>query len=555
MALKIAKPFYLLLGLFFLLNLLQSSFTQLLYDEAYYWYYAQNLAWGYFDHPPMIALMIKVGITFFKTELGVRLVSIILLSLTSIILWQLVDAQNKQKNIGLFFLLLFSLPLLNAYSFLSLPDTPLLFFSTLFLWWYKKFLHHESYALAVALGFTLAAMMYSKYHAALIILFTIGSNPRILTNKKAWLAVGISLILYVPHLIWLYNNEWVSLIFHIFERPNQPYSFNKFTLAYLLNTLIIFGLVFPWVYWALASFKVTDKFKRALVFIIYGFLVFFFISSFNRRTQAQWLITICVPLFIITFNHLCSKPKAKKAFFVVGIVSTVLVLYLRAWLIYQPLLPKVFETHYNKDFANRLSIKVQGLPVVFENKYARAAMYTFYTGQPSYSMNNFHYRKNQYSIDSAETYIQNKKVAYVSKYYPAKNFTIPYRDGSLFKVSIFDNFKSYRKLNCLIEQEILPNTQQLQLQLINPYTFNVPTATLDFKLAYLNKYKQLKEQSNLTVTNKLPPYIESKDTIVVNLLVDNPLFKNHHYIRVGIKENETFPGINSQSYPISANHN
>ena len=44
----------------FLLNLLQAGLTGLLDDEAYYWVYAQYPAWGYFDHPPMIAFWIRL---------------------------------------------------------------------------------------------------------------------------------------------------------------------------------------------------------------------------------------------------------------------------------------------------------------------------------------------------------------------------------------------------------------------------------------------------------------------------------------------------------------
>ena len=49
--------FLLFLGLFFVINLLQSTYTGLLEDEAYYWVWSENLAWGYFDHPPMVAFL------------------------------------------------------------------------------------------------------------------------------------------------------------------------------------------------------------------------------------------------------------------------------------------------------------------------------------------------------------------------------------------------------------------------------------------------------------------------------------------------------------------
>jgi hypothetical protein len=30
-------------------------------DEAYYWVWSQHLAWGFFDHPPAIAAIIRMG--------------------------------------------------------------------------------------------------------------------------------------------------------------------------------------------------------------------------------------------------------------------------------------------------------------------------------------------------------------------------------------------------------------------------------------------------------------------------------------------------------------
>ena len=54
-------------------GLLQSIFTELQDDEAYYWVFSRYLDWGYFDHPPMIALLIRLGTSLFGGELGVRL--------------------------------------------------------------------------------------------------------------------------------------------------------------------------------------------------------------------------------------------------------------------------------------------------------------------------------------------------------------------------------------------------------------------------------------------------------------------------------------------------
>ena len=42
--------------IWFIVNLLQGIFTEIQEDEAYYALYGEHLAWGYFDHPPMVGL-------------------------------------------------------------------------------------------------------------------------------------------------------------------------------------------------------------------------------------------------------------------------------------------------------------------------------------------------------------------------------------------------------------------------------------------------------------------------------------------------------------------
>ena len=121
------KVFLYLLGALFLLNLIQSVFTQLIFDEAYYWYYAQNLDWGYFDHPPMVALLIWLGSLVSDGELGVRLMSNVLQIGTLCLLWLMVDSPKKKDFVPHFFLLGFAMPLFNVYGFFALPDTALLF--------------------------------------------------------------------------------------------------------------------------------------------------------------------------------------------------------------------------------------------------------------------------------------------------------------------------------------------------------------------------------------------------------------------------------------------
>ena len=49
-----------------------------MFDEAYYWMWSKHLALSYYDHPPLIAVIIHLGTMIAgDTEFGVRLVSIL----------------------------------------------------------------------------------------------------------------------------------------------------------------------------------------------------------------------------------------------------------------------------------------------------------------------------------------------------------------------------------------------------------------------------------------------------------------------------------------------
>ena len=96
------RPFvFLIIGLLIwaLINGVQAYFTELDPDEAYYWMYSRHLDWGYFDHPPMVALMIHLGYRLFANELGVRLMTILMHAGTLFLIWQLAGKPKEKKEL------------------------------------------------------------------------------------------------------------------------------------------------------------------------------------------------------------------------------------------------------------------------------------------------------------------------------------------------------------------------------------------------------------------------------------------------------------------------
>ena len=550
MKFKQPRIFYFLAGILFLLNLVQANFTELIYDESYYWYYAQDLAWGYFDHPPMVALLIFVSDLFFNQELGVRFMSCILSIGTLFFVWDSIDESRKNEYLPHFFLLYFSITLLNAYGFFTLPDTPLLFFLAFFLWTYKKFLVQPGIQYAVILGIAMACLMYSKYHAALIIFFVILSNLSLLRNKYAWLALVTSLIIYMPHLIWLYDNEFVSIAYHIYERPNRAYEFGDFTLGFFVNLVVLFGLTFPWIYRSLIKAPNRDLFDKSLKYIVYGFIIFFFISSFTRRIQTQWLIAISIPLLIVTFKYMMEDGVTRKWIFRMAIINGILLLYLRLGLAFAPIFPIQYESHGNKAWVKDLTDQIGDTAVVFENSYRRASMFQFYSGNDAYSLNNIWYRQNQYAIDQSEEKVQNRDVLYVSKF--LKNGDLYFtnsNDRKMYGNFIWD-FKSYRKLQCLmdpIEGTDLP--KEWSFKLYNPYDQDVPIEQLSFAIGFLNEYKQLLEKTPLEVSQSegRTDILMAGDNVEFKFDLELPEDINPTFIKISVSDHGLPYGLNGNN--------
>lgn len=552
---EIPKRFFYFLTALFVLNLVQSYFTELIYDEAYYWYYSQQMAWGYFDHPPMVALLIKISSLFFKGELGVRFMSCVLSIGNVLVLWLLVDHPKKNSFIPHFFVLVFSMTLLNAYGFLTLPDTPLLFFTSCFLLAYKKFIEKPSLWLSVLMGILMACLMYSKYHAVLVIVFVLLSNLKLLANRYAWYAVIIALACYVPHFYWLYQHDFVSINYHISERPNGAYSFEKYTLGFFVNLIAIFGLTFPMVYYALYKTTARNLFTKSLIYLTYGVILFFFISSFNRRVQTQWIIIICIPLAVLVFEYMLHNKAVMKWMYRLGLINLAIIVYLRIGLVYQPLLFSIFyETHGNKEWVAEVKAEAGDIPVVFENSYRNAPMYAFYSGGTAFSLNNAWYRKNQYSIDQSEEKVRNKKILYITRNDKEEPFKFTKMSGNAFTGRYIEPFISYRKLVCILAAEdvypSLPET--LKLKVYNPYPFDIPINELAFGIAYLDRYKKVvalkKVQAHTVQNNKT--LLAAMDTTHFDLTAPDIKSIEASYMRVVISENNLYFGLNGKPIGI-----
>ena len=113
-------------AILFVLRLAAASQIHLTEDEAYYRLWSMTPAFGYFDHPPMIAWWIAAGrAALGDTPLGVRAFSICAAAATSFLVYDLARLAGAEtataERAGLWFNAML-LPL--AGGLLAVPDSP-----------------------------------------------------------------------------------------------------------------------------------------------------------------------------------------------------------------------------------------------------------------------------------------------------------------------------------------------------------------------------------------------------------------------------------------------
>lgn len=535
------------------MNILQAAATELLDDEAYYWVYSVFPDWGYFDHPPMIALFIKAGATLLPGELGVRALIVLINILTLYTIQKLVERTNDL----LFYGIVLSVAIAQVGGIIAAPDLPVLFFTALFFLIYKRFTETASVLNTVLLGVTSALMLYSKYHGVLIIFFTLISNIKLFRQYQVWIAALITLVLFSPHLYWQYANDFPSVQYHLFERNASSYHF-KYTIEYLGGQILLAGPIIGWfLLYTSFRYRPTSDSERALKYTLVGFYAFFLLSTLKGRVEANWTMQVIIPLLVLSHQYLFGRPAMQKWVYNTVPITLVLVLALRVYIVMDVdgvSWLKGDEFHQNKVWAAQLKVQSKGLPLVAINSYQKASKYWFYADVPAYSHNTPEYRRNNYNFWPISDSLMGKKVFVVGEYdsvFLNEKITAVDFEGNGGR--IVDSFYAFPKVQFRSVKDLVISAESVELttRMITPlhyfkYYDHSPYDSAKIQLAVLNQ-KDEAEYYDCAIPLQ---QIRSRDTIL-RLRFPVRLPAGEHKARIGISTNlPEYPSLNSASFKL-----
>jgi len=289
-------------------------------DEAQYWFWSREPAFGYFSKPPMIAWVI--GLTtgvFGNEEWAVRLMAPLFHFGAAGFLFVLARRLYDETTAFWAGLGWLTIPGVILSSFVMTTDAPLLFFWSAGLYFFfdvleKHSTQKETVTSVALLGLSIGLAFLSKY-AALYFLAAAGTAIVLdktvrdaLLWKNAGLVFAVFAICALPNIFWNAQNDFQTVV-HTAANANWGASlFKPLALASFLGAQIaVFGVIpFAALIWAIFAHRRNRPVFRStgLTLLIFAVtpLIIVSIQSFISRAHANWAAA-AYPAAIILVTH------------------------------------------------------------------------------------------------------------------------------------------------------------------------------------------------------------------------------------------------------------
>lgn len=319
-----------------LLNLVYNSSLPLHFDEAYYWVWSQHLQWSYFDHPPLIAFLIRAATITGSAEWQIRLVPLVCAALTGLGIWALA-ADMFGGRVAVKALVIFLLSPLAQMGFsLATPDGPLILGWTAAVFFAYQALFNGKRRCFLLAGTAAGLALLAKYTAVLLLpsllLYLLFSAKRGEFGKPGlYLAMAAALTVFLPVLWWNAAHDWVSFQFQLNHGLAGERHFNLATFGEYLGVQA--GALNP-LFFLLLLYLLAGRFRPLaqddkaafLLWPCLTVLVFFGYAALFKRVEGNWAAPALVTGIVLVAKEIDDGARSRlyKAGIALGIVMVLL---------------------------------------------------------------------------------------------------------------------------------------------------------------------------------------------------------------------------------------
>jgi len=282
------------------IRLICATAAPLSFDESLYWLWSKHIAGGYYDHPPVNPVLIRLGTTLFgDTQFGVRVFNVLLVLPASWALWRAGAILFDDERVGATAALYFNLTLVIAVgSVIATPDNAVVAATAFLLLTLAKLYATGRGEWWLAIGVAFGVGMLAKYTTiffAVSILAWLLLVPQLrkwLATPWPWLSGVIAVLVFSPTLIWNAEHHWASVLYQYNRLVVREWSLHylgEFILAQI-------GLVTPPIF-VLGSTGLAALIRgaggslgaRVLInAMIWPIVLYFVWHTFHGRVEGNW---------------------------------------------------------------------------------------------------------------------------------------------------------------------------------------------------------------------------------------------------------------------------
>ena len=315
--------------------------TDLFFDEAQYWTWSLEPAFGYYSKPPLIAwaIALSTGVCG-ASEVCIRLPSPIIHTATAAVMFALGRRLYSARTGFLAALAFATLPGISLSAGIISTDVPLLLCWAMALLGFTAMLRErEATWPALLLGAGLGLGLNAKYAMAYFVLCAgiyIAMSPHrrwVLRDRRLWLGLAIGVGLIAPNLIWNASNgfatfthtadnaKWGGALFH----PGKALEF--FGAQFGVFGPVMFGalLVAAWRWWKVG----LGDTERLLLAFCLPILAIVTLQAFISRAHANWAAPAYISATVLVVAALEREAESRwlrASFWINGVVMALMIL-------------------------------------------------------------------------------------------------------------------------------------------------------------------------------------------------------------------------------------
>ncbi len=272
----------------------------LFFDEVYYWLWSTQLAGSYYDHPPMVALFIRLGTLLFgQDEFGVRFVGTMSVAVDTVLIYGITKTLTGNRRVSAWAAIFSNVTTLTAFSVIIVPDQPMMLFWLLGIYALARIAKGGAPQWWLLAGLAAGLASASKFTTFFLIaavpiwLLLVPDLRRWFRRPWPYLGLLVGLAVFSPVLVWNAGNDWVS-----FTLQYNREEFASASLASFLQYLSLFPLMITPPILVLAGAGVIvllrrgwrlDPVRTLLVIAPIPLALFFAYHSFGEWIGAHWI--------------------------------------------------------------------------------------------------------------------------------------------------------------------------------------------------------------------------------------------------------------------------